>query len=79
MYSINSIQNYDELPNFNPNENVLELMREITKAFKYDYDCTIKIKAITDFRRLRKFHNKGKSKCIFHCFLIYQLILREYH
>lgn len=58
MYSINSIQNYDELPNFNPNENVLELMREITKAFKYDYDCTIKIKAITDFRRLRKFHKE---------------------
>ena len=33
-------------------------MREITKAFKYDYDCTIKIKAITDFRRLRKFHKE---------------------
>ena len=58
MYSINSIQNYDELPNFNTNENILELMREITKSFKYDYDCTIKIKAISDFRRLRKFHKE---------------------
>ena len=58
MYSLNSIQNYNELTNFNANENMLELMRGITKAFKNDYDSSLKIKAITDFRRLRKFHKE---------------------